>query len=80
MAKGVNMGRGTEENQKIVDFWEFRKEFFVPEDNDEFWEEVIKAGNALIKKYNNEKYVLGLVKTHIDDLEERYKNAKKKVQ
>lgn len=38
----------------MADYWNFRKKFYIPEDNDAFWAELRNAGLELGYKYDPE--------------------------
>ena len=54
------------------DIMSFRKAFYIPESADEFWEELVKAADALHRKYNN-LYVDQQILVCVDDIERRWK-------
>ena len=47
-------GRGTEENMMIVEYWQFCQSYWVPEDIDEYWEQLMKDADSFCKKYDCE--------------------------
>ena len=40
--------------QFMQPFWSFIKKFYVPEDNDEYWNELVEHSNALAEKFPDE--------------------------
>lgn len=56
------------------DIMSFRKAFYVPEDAEEFWAELIKAADVLHEKYNS-MFVDQLILVNIDDIERRWKTS-----
>ena len=54
------------------DLMSFRKAYYVPEDAEEYWSELVKAADALHRKYNN-LYVDQQILVCVDDIERRWK-------
>jgi hypothetical protein len=54
------------------DIMSFRKKFYVPEDAEEFWEELIKDANEIHNKYNS-TFVDQMIMVNVDDIERRWK-------
>jgi len=61
--------KGSESWKLFQDYWKFVQDYAVPEDKDEFWDEVIGSGNRLCQKYGNGQYCRDLVMAHINELE-----------
>lgn len=62
----------TRERQFMNDYWTFRKKFYEPKSENTYWMNLITEANELMKKYDTDDYLGGLVLTCIDDLEHRY--------
>lgn len=45
--------KGTEEFLMFADFYELCKRFWIPEDTDEYWEELICASKEFYRKYGS---------------------------
>ena len=45
------------ERQFMTDYWNFRKKFYVPEDNDEYSAEYYEAIQCLKEKYGGSQYM-----------------------
>lgn len=65
------------ESQFMTDYWKFRKEFYIPEDNDEYWKQLHGKANSLAEKYGRESYMEDLIRVCVNNLETRYRRAKK---
>lgn len=63
-----------QEIQINKDIMSFRKKFYVPEDAEEFWEELIKDANEIHNKYNS-TFVDQMIMVNVDDIERRWKIA-----
>ena len=63
--------KGSESWKLFQDYWKFVQDYAVPEKKDEFWDEVISAGDGLCQKYGNGQYCKDLVMAHIIELEGR---------
>lgn len=46
-------GKGTEEWLMFVDYWNYCQKYWVVEDCDEYWQDLIDDSNALCKKYQD---------------------------
>ena len=57
------------------DYFNFRKKFYHPEEDDDYWTAVINESDALIRKYDCNEYLKALVLVCVDDLERRYRAA-----
>ena len=61
--------KGSESWKLFQDYWKFVQDYAIPEKKDEFWNEVISAGDVLCRKYGNGQYCKDLVMAHINELE-----------
>ena len=73
----VKFGKETKEWGMFVDYWQFVQKYYIPEPQDEWWEELINEADKLARKYGNTHYIRDLVLAHIRDIERRWKNAEK---
>lgn len=61
--------KGSAEWRLFQEFWSLCQKYWIPEDNDEYWERVIKAADEFYKKYKiadeifARKIALSLVET-----------------
>lgn len=71
--------KGLEEWQMFTEFWKICQQFWEPEDNDEYWEQVIDSTNEFYKKYkaNNEIFARKIALVFIDTIEEKLKQERK---
>jgi hypothetical protein len=72
----VKFGKETKEWGMFVDYWQFVQKYYIPEPQDEWWEELISEADKLARKYGNTQYIRDLVLAHIHDVERRYKSGK----
>lgn len=70
-------GKGSEEFTMFTDYWQFVQKYYIPEPQDEWWEELINEADKLARKYGNTHYIRDLVLAHIHDVERRYKDGNK---
>ena len=68
--------KGSEEWQMFMDYWELCQKYWEPEDNDEYWESLINAGDAFCKKYDSQ-YARDLVLAFMASRENMWKSFKK---
>lgn len=60
------------EFQMFGELFNLRKQFYIPEDSDEFWENAMNSFENLYKKYPTE-YCRELVTATVNDIERRYR-------
>ena len=60
------------ESQFMTDFWSFRKKYYVPEDRDEYWSELVSAADELYNKYPY-PYFEKMILNCAEDIDKRYK-------
>lgn len=63
--------------QFMPEFWEIIKKYWIVEDMDEWWEEVIGVCDACYKKYND-PFVRKMVVAFIEYLEEKRNEERRK--
>ena len=68
--------KGDIEYEMFNEYWQIMKQFNIPEDNDEYWESLINAGNAFCKKYDSQ-YARDLVLAFMASRETMWKKLKK---
>lgn len=69
--------KGSEEWQFFNDYYKFRQQFYEADNNEEWFQGMVNAGDELISKYANTniaKYVQSLVLSHLEDVELRWMN------
>lgn len=49
---GKKFSKGSKEWQMFMDYWNLCQKFWEPEDNDQYWEQVISEADAFYRKYN----------------------------
>ena len=63
----------------MSDFWNFVKKYFIPEDSDQYWEEVMHEAAEIGHKYKEDRFVAYQINAYLDFLEEkRHGKAKRK--
>lgn len=67
--------KGSEEWMMFTDYWQLCQKYWEPEENDEYWEKVIRDTNDFIKKYDT-KFARGIGMALLDSLEERLKGRR----
>ena len=68
----VKFRTGTEERQLFVDYWSLCQKYWEPENNDAYWEEVVKDTDKFYKKHNSD-FSRALALALIDELELKIK-------
>lgn len=69
---------GSEEWQLFVDYWSLCQKYWEPENNDDYWEGVVKDTDDFYKKYNSD-FSRALALVLIDELESKIKNQKRRM-
>ena len=67
--------KGDLEYEMFNDYWQICKQYNIPEDTDEYWQDLIKAGNDFYKKYNC-KYAREIINAFVNSREDMYRNLK----
>ena len=70
--------KGDAEYDLFTDYWKLTKEFNIPEDNDEYWESLVSAGDEFCEKYDSQ-YDRDLVLACMTSRETMWKSLKKSV-
>lgn len=66
----IKFAKGSEEWQLFIDYWELCQKYWRPEDNDDYWESVVKETDVFYKKYNSQ-FARSLALTLVEELERR---------
>ena len=75
--------KGSEEWQLFNDYYKFRQQFYEADNNEEWFQGMVNAGDELISKYANTsiaKYAQSLVLSHLEDVELRWMNKRRRAQ
>lgn len=64
------LGKDSAEWEMFAEYWRLYKQYYEPEDNDEYWQEVVDATNAFYEKYKTE-FARGLALQLVNELERR---------
>lgn len=62
-----------EEQKFFTELWNLRKKYYIPEDNDEYWDSAIRDFTELRTKYEKLSIAYEMVMIIINDLDKRYK-------
>lgn len=71
-------GKGSDEFVLFNEYWKLCQKLWRIEENDKYWEEVVKEVDRFVEKYKNcspeiQAFVKGLWKALIDKLETEYR-------
>lgn len=61
------------------DVWKYYEKFAIPEESDSYWQELIKAGEELVHKYDHDTLCVRLVSAVMTALDDRIKANERKV-
>ena len=77
------LDKSTKEFQMMQEFWRIWQEYYIPEDNDEYWKKLVEEADAFTRKYNEtlELSLQGGTASHLmmavlTDIEKRFKDNK----
>ena len=65
-----------EEQKFFTEFWNLRKKYYTPEDNDDYWSSMVNEFTELRDKYDKISISYKMILIVMDDLEMRYKENK----
>ena len=74
-------GKGTENYELFNDFWQLRQNYYEPDKDGPWFEELREAGEQIIAKFKGtslEKLARNLVFAHFEDVELRWKERNRK--
>ncbi len=64
------------EAQFMTDFWNFRKKYYIPENNDQYWANFCSEAEQLINKYPTD-YCKSIILICIEDREKLFRQKGK---
>lgn len=73
--------KGSEEWQFFQDFWKFRQQYYEADNGDDWFLEMMHAGELIIEKYQSTcfaKFTQNLVMSHFEDVQIRWERKCKK--
>ena len=73
----VKFQKGSEEWMMFQDYYKLVQKYYIPEDTDEYWEEVVKEVDIFVKKYQaNVPLARNIALAFANTLEEELKKKK----
>ena len=67
--------KGSSEWMMFMDFWTLCQKYWEPDDNDDYWESVVKETDVFYRKYNTE-FAKSLALTLVNELERKSRQRK----
>ena len=67
--------KGSSEWMMFMDYWALCQKYWEPDDNDDFWESVVKETDVFYRKYNSE-FAKSLALTLVNELERKSRQRK----
>ena len=67
--------KGSSEWMIFMDFWTLCQKYWEPDDNDDYWELVVKETDVFYRKYNSE-FAKSLALTLVNELERKSRSRK----
>ena len=65
--------KGSDEFEMFTDYWNLCQKYWIPENNEEYWDTALAEIDAFAKKYGMTKFARGLGSALVNGLEERAK-------
>lgn len=69
--------KGSGEWNMFRDYWKLCQKFWIPEDNDKYWKDVIRETDDFYKKYKNIGLGKGISIAFIDTLDKQCRKKKR---
>ena len=67
--------KGSSEWMMFMDYWALCQKYWEPDDNDDYWESVVKETDVFYRKYNSE-FAKSLALTLVNELERKSRSRK----
>lgn len=67
--------KGSSEWMMFMDYWTLCQKYWEPDDNDDYWESVVKETDVFYRKYNSE-FAKSLALTLVNELERKSRQRK----
>lgn len=67
--------KGSSEWMMFIDYWALCQKYWEPDDNDDYWESVVKETDVFYRKYNSE-FAKSLALTLVNELERKSRSRK----
>ena len=67
--------KGSSEWMMFMDYWALCQKYWDPDDNDDYWESVVKETDVFYRKYNSE-FSKSLALTLVNELERKSRTRK----
>lgn len=67
--------KGSSEWMMFMDYWALCQKYWEPDDNDDYWESVVKETDVFYRKYNSE-FAKSLALTLVNELERKSRQRK----
>ena len=67
--------KGSSEWMMFMDYWALCQKYGEPDDNDDYWESVVKETDVFYRKYNSE-FAKSLALTLVNELERKSRSRK----
>ncbi len=59
----------------MSDFWILIKQYWIPENTAEYWDSLVDDCTNLMKKYQNERFVVDILAAFVDNREAKMRNG-----
>jgi len=70
--------KGSDKWNMFMEYWRICQSYWIPEESDEWWQEIINIVNEFSKKYGKDDlFVRGLCNSFMDGLKQRFEEQRK---
>ena len=73
----VKFQKGSEEWAMFNEYWSLVQKYYIPEDTDQYWDDVIADMNRFAKKYASVPLARKITMAFMQTLEDKYKKQRK---
>lgn len=70
---GVKFEKGSREWYMFQDCWKLCQKYWIPEDNDGYWDAVVRESSEFMKKYEDVVMAREMALAFIESLEKQYR-------
>lgn len=74
----AKFGKGSEEWQMFVDFWALCQKYWITEDNDKYWSELVDDSVQFTEKYKGDEFARALALAFGNSQDRKHKNKQRK--
>ena len=70
------LGKDSEDFNFFAEYWKLYQDFYIPEERETYWQELLDAEDKLLRKYNGNKFLCDIIMAYNTEIERRYREEK----